>query len=149
MLQSKRVRQTWPIDGEIRQYYQFDTRKGLLWHVARASSRSEATRWLGCWESTRGWSRGRLKGVLRMNDKLERSRKTSWLYGSDVRPSRFLLTEYEVNSTSADNLSSAQPYSRPTTHRRRRRTRHRRGRRHFSGRLAFRIVSPRKIHSRE
>lgn len=30
MLQSKRVRQRWPIDGEIRQYYQFDTRNGLL-----------------------------------------------------------------------------------------------------------------------
>lgn len=50
------------------------------------------------------------------SDKPERSsRKTSWLYGSDVRPSWLLLTRYKAfgpNITVTDNLSSVQPYSR-------------------------------------
>lgn len=37
-----------------------------------------------------------LQGVLREDDKLERSRKTSRLYGSDVRPSWLLLTGYKA-----------------------------------------------------
>lgn len=34
--------------------------------------------------------------VLRVDDKLERSRKTSWLYGSDIRLSWLLLSGYKA-----------------------------------------------------